>query len=622
MKFKTIKNNLYVSFCVVSALAALFHPVAYAAEFRGKVVDAAEKPIANAKVWMAQDRTVATSKSDASGVFHFEKMRPGHVDVVALKDGLAVGGYSGFAIGDLSANVVLMERDTLSIRVVNQEYKPVAGARFRLFMVNGQFFVPVDLLGEHGFPGWRGNAEGILEAPVLPKNGFVQLVVGELKYADATVAYLPVGGKRQDIVLQPGYHLRGRVTRGGKGIANAYVAVLKEGAEGPVEVRGVYSDPEGQYSMRIAKGEYGVIARHADYATPEAKVAALDDANPETVVDIDLLVPRVIEGSIVFPDNGPCGGAWVRFNSEKLLPVEVCTDTNGKFTLHTGAPTGKITITPPPGFATEALAEIPVKMQDAMRVNLDPIRLKPLPELSGTVTRADGSPAAGVLISSANLKLPLWTMTNKEGHFGFRLSYEPDKPTVIFRAEDVRAFARADFAINVTERTPLELKLASFDPDLSPDKPDKQRNDLTKLVGKPAPELKGSDWFNSQPITLESLKGKVVVLTFWAGFDTSALGMSRIDEIRALSDALGDADDVVFLSVHDGTSTADDTERYIHKRSVLFPVLRDTDTATTFGAYQVHFIPQTVLIDKSGVVRFFEVEGRLLERIKALRAGR
>src|SRR5678809_121286 len=37
------------------------------------------------------------------------------------------------------------------------------------------------------------------------------------------------------------------------------------------------------------------------------------------------------------------------------------------------------------------------------------------------------------------------------------------------------------------------------------------------FVGQPAPEMKKSDvWINSSPLTIASLKGKVVVVDFWA----------------------------------------------------------------------------------------------------------
>jgi len=42
--------------------------------------------------------------------------------------------------------------------------------------------------------------------------------------------------------------------------------------------------------------------------------------------------------------------------------------------------------------------------------------------------------------------------------------------------------------------------------------------DSTKLIGKPAPSLQVNGWINTngKPLALKSLKGKVVLVDFWA----------------------------------------------------------------------------------------------------------
>ncbi len=44
----------------------------------------------------------------------------------------------------------------------------------------------------------------------------------------------------------------------------------------------------------------------------------------------------------------------------------------------------------------------------------------------------------------------------------------------------------------------------------------KSRDALDAMQGKPAPELALKDWINSKPLDLDALKGKIVVLDFWA----------------------------------------------------------------------------------------------------------
>jgi len=35
------------------------------------------------------------------------------------------------------------------------------------------------------------------------------------------------------------------------------------------------------------------------------------------------------------------------------------------------------------------------------------------------------------------------------------------------------------------------------------------------LLGRPAPEIAGSSWLNSPPLTLRALRGRVVLVDFW-----------------------------------------------------------------------------------------------------------
>jgi hypothetical protein len=38
---------------------------------------------------------------------------------------------------------------------------------------------------------------------------------------------------------------------------------------------------------------------------------------------------------------------------------------------------------------------------------------------------------------------------------------------------------------------------------------------LTVRVGQPAPEITGGPWINSEPLSMEKLRGRVVAVEFW-----------------------------------------------------------------------------------------------------------
>jgi hypothetical protein len=107
-------------------------------------------------------------------------------------------------------------------------------------------------------------------------------------------------------------------------------------------------------------------------------------------------------------------------------------------------------------------------------------------------------------------------------------------------------------------------------------------------------------------------------MLFWAGFDED-MGPVVIRELLTLRQLLADQDDVAFIGIHDAISAKDEIAEYIKNYTIPFPVLRDTDEQTTFGEYGIVFIPEIVLLDKKGNLRYYQTQGRLLELIKGLR---
>lgn len=143
------------------------------------------------------------------------------------------------------------------------------------------------------------------------------------------------------------------------------------------------------------------------------------------------------------------------------------------------------------------------------------------------------------------------------------------------------------------------------------------------LLDKDAPMLQCRTWFNyvgSEKVKLqEAFQGKIVLILFWGGFDKTPFAMMHVEELRALYDLYRGVSDVAILSVHDGMLDVEDVERYVRDYSIEFPVGVDTDSGDTFKNYSIEFIPQMVLIDKRGVLRYTDVSGRTLELIKVLR---
>jgi thiol-disulfide isomerase/thioredoxin len=143
--------------------------------------------------------------------------------------------------------------------------------------------------------------------------------------------------------------------------------------------------------------------------------------------------------------------------------------------------------------------------------------------------------------------------------------------------------------------------------------------------GPTAPEFVGIvDWENSKPLTLASLRGKVVLVDFWT---YSCINCQRtIPFLRQWWDKYKSAGFVI-VGVHspefDFEKNLDNVRRAAKDYGVTWPVAVDSNMAT-WNAYSNQYWPAEYLIDKAGQIRhthFGEGEYDVTERaIQALLA--
>ncbi len=602
------------------AMFLIFAVPSFALTIKGRVLMPDKTPVEGATVWLNQSRRVLQQTTGKDGAFSFGDVKIQVTEVVARKAGLCLAGRSGLPVSDMEFDLVLGPAASVNIRVTDREFNPVPGAHIRTMIVSDQFGVAVEDLAEHGFSPLRANDKGEISIDCVPTGGFVKLVVGHHKYADSNVAYLPVRDKRQDIQLYDGVPVRGRVTAQGKPLAKARVSIFEAGVGGQRELASSVTDPEGFYSVRIEPGGYMATVRHPEYAAPVP--VNVDASKAEgAVADLEMPVTRTLTGKVLLPGDKPCPGSHVSFSVNGVVYEECLSDGSGAFTLRVGSPKGALLLGAPPGYRTADLPQVPVDMGETLKAELPPMRLKELPVIKGRITVPEGQgPVGKVLIESSDAEPPLRFLSDEKGAFEIRLGYQPEKNMVTFKAEHALRLLRKEFKINLDQTGEVELRLEPFEPDLGKRPPIAGRNDLSKLLGKPAPKFQCSDWYNSTALDLDKLRGKVVVLTMWGGFDDSPFATDRMNQLRALYDLYdGVADDVAIVAVHDAGSDANEVAEYVRRFGLRFPVGRDADPFVTFENYGVSFIPQTVVIDKRGEVQFDQVEGRLLELVKSLR---
>jgi thiol-disulfide isomerase/thioredoxin len=154
---------------------------------------------------------------------------------------------------------------------------------------------------------------------------------------------------------------------------------------------------------------------------------------------------------------------------------------------------------------------------------------------------------------------------------------------------------------------------------------------LLSLEGKSAPPLEVADWLARRPQPLSALHGHPVLLFFWAHWCPDCKTEAPI--LASLAQRFGPKGLVIVAPtklygyVAGGEDAAPAVERqYIEQvRRQYYPMLGDTAipvSAANFLAYGASTTPTLVLIDSSGIVRYYHPgaasEAELSERIQRL----
>jgi thiol-disulfide isomerase/thioredoxin len=120
-----------------------------------------------------------------------------------------------------------------------------------------------------------------------------------------------------------------------------------------------------------------------------------------------------------------------------------------------------------------------------------------------------------------------------------------------------------------------------------------------------APEILNETWINSEsPVTLESVRGKVVLLEFWTFGCINCRHV--IPYVRDWYDKYN-GDDFTVISVHypefNYERDIDNVKKATEELGIEYAVAIDNDRLT-WGAYNQRYWPTTYLIDKSGRIRY------------------
>jgi thiol-disulfide isomerase/thioredoxin len=127
-----------------------------------------------------------------------------------------------------------------------------------------------------------------------------------------------------------------------------------------------------------------------------------------------------------------------------------------------------------------------------------------------------------------------------------------------------------------------------------------------------APDFAGiNTWFNSKPLSIADLRGKVVLVDFWTyGCVNCVNTLPHVTELYAKYKDKG----LVVIGVHTPEfpfeRSASNVQAALKRHGITYPVAQDNDSRT-WDAYSNRYWPAQYIIDQNGKIVFLhEGEGR------------
>lgn len=115
--------------------------------------------------------------------------------------------------------------------------------------------------------------------------------------------------------------------------------------------------------------------------------------------------------------------------------------------------------------------------------------------------------------------------------------------------------------------------------------------------------IAGGAWINSKPLTMDALRGKVVLVDFWTY--TCINCIRTLPYIKSWHETYKDKG-LVIIGVHtpefEFEKNLDNVAKAVKDFGLQYPVVQDNDYAT-WQAYDNHYWPAKYLIDKNGKIR-------------------
>ena len=111
---------------------------------------------------------------------------------------------------------------------------------------------------------------------------------------------------------------------------------------------------------------------------------------------------------------------------------------------------------------------------------------------------------------------------------------------------------------------------------------------------------------NGEMVSLSDLRGKVVLVNFWASWCPPC--RSEMPAMERIYTEYGPNEFVILAVNNSRQDRPAEAERFVAEKNLTFPILLDTDGQVS-ALYQVHSLPTSFFIDREGIVSEIVIGG-------------
>ncbi|HVG22857.1 MAG TPA: carboxypeptidase regulatory-like domain-containing protein [Thermoanaerobaculia bacterium] len=297
----------------------------------GVVVTDSGAPVADAEVEaFSASGGNYSARTNASGTFEIDAMRPARYRFTAAKNGYMEGRMDDVDVSAGSpVRLVLQTGGTIYGRVTGVTEAEMANVTVSARSGRASAGAPVDPQGNFRIDGAPTGTVSV-SATVQPRD------YGSRRTSSVQTVELAAGGSQQvTIDFRGDVVIRGRVTRNGKALAGANVMFYPR-KSGSQPSAAVSTDEQGLYSVSgLGEGEYSVSVTDVQRFSP---FMTTYQVRGSATYDIDFKAGTVRGRVIDAATNEPVNNATVQFRAS--MPGQemrggrtVVTDSNGVFTV-------------------------------------------------------------------------------------------------------------------------------------------------------------------------------------------------------------------------------------------------------------------------------------------------